>query len=155
MELEKITSFTVDHNKLLRGIYMSRVDGDVVTYDVRMKVPNKGDYLSNPTMHTIEHIVATFVRNSQYKDSIIYFGPMGCRTGFYLLVRDKISNSEVINLLKDAFLFLKDFEGVIPGFSAKECGNYLEHDLKTAKIEAVEYLKVVENYSEDKLLYAK
>lgn len=155
MEFEKITSFTVDHNKLLRGIYISRIDGDVVTYDIRMKLPNKGDYLSNPTMHTIEHIVATFVRNSNYKDNIIYFGPMGCRTGFYLLVRDAVSHSEVISLLKNAFLFLKDFQGVIPGYSAKECGNYLEHDLKTAKIEANEYLKVIENYTEDMLYYEK
>ena len=150
MELKKIASFEVDHNKLLRGIYISRIDGDVVTYDIRMKVPNNNDYLPNPTMHTIEHIVATYVRSSEHKDSIIYFGPMGCRTGFYLLVRD-----EVIELLNSAFLFLKDFEGVIPGYSAKECGNYLEHDLENAKKEAQEFLKVIENYCENALFYVK
>lgn len=155
MELKKIASFEVDHNKLLRGIYISRIDGDVVTYDIRMKVPNNNDYLPNPTMHTIEHIVATYVRSSEHKDSIIYFGPMGCRTGFYLLVRDKVTHREVIELLNSAFLFLKDFEGVIPGYSAKECGNYLEHDLENAKKEAQEFLKVIENYCENNLFYVK
>ncbi len=155
MELKKIASFEVDHNKLLRGIYISRIDGDVVTYDIRMKVPNNNDYLPNPTMHTIEHIVATYVRSSEHKDSIIYFGPMGCRTGFYLLVRDKVTHREVIELLNSAFLFLKDFEGVIPGYSAKECGNYLEHDLENAKKEAQEFLKVIENYCENDLFYVK
>ena len=100
--MERIASVEVDHNKLQRGIYTSRVDGDIVTYDIRMKLPNSGNYLNNPAMHTIEHIVATFVRNRRYKDRIIYFGPMGCRTGFYLLVR-AVEPKEVITMVRDAF----------------------------------------------------
>ncbi len=150
--MERIASFEVNHDILQRGIYTSRVDGDIVTYDIRMKLPNKGNYLSNPAMHTVEHIVATFVRNSEYKDRIIYFGPMGCRTGFYLLVRD-IAPSEVISLVKAAFEFLRDFEGDIPGVSSVECGNYLEHDLSDAKREAAEYLPVLDGYTVEGLKY--
>lgn len=150
--MERIASFEVNHDVLQRGIYTSRVDGDITTYDIRMKLPNKGNYLNNPAMHTIEHIVATFVRNSQYKDRIIYFGPMGCRTGFYLLVRD-IEPQEVITLVRDAFLFLRDFEGDIPGVSSTECGNYLEHDLADARCEAAEYITVLDGYTVEQLKY--
>lgn len=150
--MERIASFEVNHDILQRGIYTSRVDGDIVTYDIRMKLPNKGNYLGNSAMHTIEHIIATFVRNSEYKDRIIYFGPMGCRTGFYLLVRD-IEPSEVITLVKAAFEFLRDFEGEVPGVSSVECGNYLEHDLSDAKREAAEYLPVLDGYTVEKLKY--
>ncbi len=150
--MDRIASFEVDHNKLQRGIYTSRVDGDIVTYDIRMKLPNSGNYLNNPAMHTIEHIVATFVRNSEFRDRIIYFGPMGCRTGFYLLVRD-IKPFDVINLVHNAFEFLKDFKGDVPGVSKIECGNYLEHDLVDAKREAVEYLPVLDGYSVEMLKY--
>lgn len=150
--MERIASFEVNHDILQRGIYTSRVDGDIVTYDIRMKLPNKGNYLSNSAMHTVEHIVATFVRNSEYKDRIIYFGPMGCRTGFYLLVRN-IEPSEVIALVKAAFEFLRDFEGEIPGVSSVECGNYLEHDLSDAKRDAAEYLPVLDGYTVEKLKY--
>lgn len=152
MKLRKIASFEVNHNCLKRGIYTSRVDGDVVTYDIRMKQPNGGNYLANGAMHTIEHIVATFVRSSEYTDNIIYFGPMGCRTGFYLLVRD-LSPETVIRLIRSAFEFLKGFAGEIPGASAVECGNYLDHDLAGAKSEAAEYLPVIENWSVEKLTY--
>ena len=150
--MDRIASFEVDHNKLQRGIYTSRVDGDIVTYDIRMKLPNSGNYLNNPAMHTIEHIVATFVRNSEFRDRIIYFGPMGCRTGFYLLVRD-IKPYDVINLVRDAFRFLTNFEGDVPGVSKIECGNYLEHDLADAKREAVEYLPVLDGYTVEMLKY--
>lgn len=150
--MERIASFEVDHNKLQRGIYTSRVDGDIVTYDIRMKLPNSGNYLNNPAMHTIEHIVATFVRNSRYKDRIIYFGPMGCRTGFYLLVR-AVEPKEVITMVRDAFEFLRDFEGDVPGVSKIECGNYLEHDLADAKREAEEYLPVLNGYTVEDLKY--
>lgn len=150
--MERIASFEVDHNKLQRGIYTSRVDGDIVTYDIRMKLPNSGNYLNNPAMHTIEHIVATFVRNSRYKDRIIYFGPMGCRTGFYLLVR-AVDPKEVITMVRDAFEFLRDFEGDVPGVSRIECGNYLEHDLADAKREAEEYLPVLNGYTVEDLKY--
>lgn len=152
MELKRIASFEVNHDVLQRGIYTSRIDGDVTTYDIRMKLPNKGVYLNNPAMHTIEHLVATFVRNSEFSDRIIYFGPMGCRTGFYLLVRD-VEPKDVILLVKAAFGFLADFEGEIPGVSSIECGNYLEHDLADAKKEAKEYLPVIENYTVEQLKY--
>lgn len=154
MELKRIASFEVNHNVLERGIYISRIDKDITTYDIRMKLPNKNDYLATAAMHTIEHIVATFVRNSAYSDRIIYFGPMGCRTGFYLLTRD-IPENEVISLIFDAFSFLAEFRGEIPGTTAIECGNYLEHDLETAKAEAKNYLPVIENYSVEQLAYKK
>ena len=154
MELKRIASFEVNHNVLERGIYISRIDKDITTYDIRMKLPNKNDYLATAAMHTIEHIVATFVRNSAYTDRIIYFGPMGCRTGFYLLTRD-IPENEVISLIFDAFSFLAEFRGEIPGTTAIECGNYLEHNLETAKAEAKNYLPVIENYSVEQLAYKK
>lgn len=152
--MERIASFEVNHNTLDRGLYISRIDGDIVTYDIRMKKPNSNNYLNNPAMHTIEHIVATFVRNSEFKDRIIYFGPMGCRTGFYLLVRD-IEPQNVIKLIYEAFEFTGRFEGDIPGVSAIECGNYLEHDLADAKREATEYLPVISGYSVEQLEYSK
>lgn len=152
MELRKIASFQVNHDVLQRGIYTSRIDGDVTTYDIRMKLPNKGNYLNNPAMHTIEHLVATYVRSSEYSDRIIYFGPMGCRTGFYLLVRD-IAPEEVISLVEAAFSFLADYAGEIPGVSSVECGNYLEHDLADAKKEARAYLPVLQNYTVEMLKY--
>ena len=154
MELKRIASFEVNHNVLERGIYISRIDKDITTYDIRMKLPNKNDYLATAAMHTIEHIVATFTRNSKYSENIIYFGPMGCRTGFYLLTRD-IPENEVISLIFDAFSFLAEFRGEIPGTTAIECGNYLEHDLETAKAEAKNYLPVIENYSVEQLAYKK
>ena len=151
--METIASFKINHDVLERGIYISRIDRDVVTYDLRMKVPNKGDYLSNGAMHTIEHIVATFARNGQHSDNVIYVGPMGCRTGFYLLVRDAVSRIEVIDLVKDAFSFVAEFEGEIPGAKQRECGNYLEHDLCTAKREASEFLKVIESWTPENMKY--
>lgn len=151
--MERIASFTVNHNTLQRGIYTSRIDGDITTYDIRMKLPNGGDYLETPAMHTIEHLFATFVRNSKFKDEIIYFGPMGCRTGFYFLVR-KVSPEDVISLVQDSLKFISEFEGEIPGVSKIECGNYLEHDLIGAKKECKEMLSVVKNYNVEMLTYA-
>lgn len=151
--MERIASFTVNHNTLQRGIYTSRIDGDITTYDIRMKLPNGGDYLETPAMHTIEHLFATFVRNSNFKDEIIYFGPMGCRTGFYFLVR-KVSPEDVISLVQDSLKFISEFEGEIPGVSKIECGNYLEHDLIGAKKECKEMLSVVKNYNVEMLTYA-
>ena len=144
--MNKIESFKINHDVLERGTYVSRIDGDIVTYDIRVKKPNGGDYLAPATMHTIEHIFATFVRNSKYSDSVIYFGPMGCRTGFYLLMREDVSKEEVIILIKDAFSFIKDFEGEIPGNSRIECGNYLEHDIVGAKKEAAEMTEVLKGW---------
>ena len=131
--MKKIASFTVNHDLLERGMYVSRIDGDVVTYDVRMKLPNGGDYLSPSAAHTIEHIFATYARNSQWADDVIYVGPMGCRTGFYVLLRDKVSYADAITLTKNAFAMVRDFEGDIPGNKKEECGNYLDHDLAGAK----------------------
>ena len=141
--MKKILSFTINHDTLERGLYVSRIDGDVITYDIRMKKPNGGDYLENPAMHTIEHIFATYARNSAYSDSVVYFGPMGCRTGFYLLMRDTVSKESVLKLAIEAFAFIADFTGEIPGNKREECGNYLEHDLTGAKAEAKEMLKVL------------
>ena len=150
--MNKIASFEVNHLTLQPGIYTSRIDGDITTYDIRMKKPNNGDFLDTAAMHTVEHIVATFVRNSVLSDQIIYFGPMGCRTGFYLLVRD-IKPADVIKLIIDAFSFLADFNDVIPGTTAIECGNYLEHNLDIAKNEAKNYLNIIKSYTVDELKY--
>lgn len=154
MELKKIASFEVDHTCLERGMYTSRIDGDVVTYDLRLKKPNGGDYLEPKAMHTAEHVIATYVRSSKYSEKIIYFGPMGCRTGFYLLVRD-MEPETAIELVKRAFYFLAQFEGEIPGNTAVECGNYLEHDLAGAKREAKDYVAVVENWQVADLNYKR
>ncbi|NLG93377.1 MAG: S-ribosylhomocysteine lyase [Clostridiales bacterium] len=150
--MEKIASFCVDHNKLLPGIYISRIDGDIVTYDIRMRKPNVPPFLENAALHTIEHLFATFSRNGKFKEQVIYFGPMGCRTGFYFLVRN-MNSMDVIQLIKDAFAFIADFEGEIPGASAVECGNYLEHDLEGAKKDAREFLPIIEGWSEENLRY--
>lgn len=151
--MERIASFSIDHDKLQKGIYTSRVDGDVVTYDIRMKRPNMGDYLPNGALHTFEHLFATYARNSEFEDSVIYIGPMGCRTGFYLLLRDDVNKSDVLKLVKDSFEFIKDFEGEIPGAKRKECGNYLEHDLASAKVAAIDMLEVLKDWNEAKFNY--
>lgn len=151
--MKTIASFTVDHDKLEKGMYISRIDGDAVTYDIRMKKPNNGDYLSNGALHTFEHLFATYARNSEYTDNVIYVGPMGCRTGFYLILRDKVSYDQAIRLVQDSFRFVAGFTGKIPGSERKECGNYLEHDLEGAKAVAEDMLKVLEGYSPEKLNY--
>ena len=152
--MEKIASFSVDHDKLEKGMYISRIDGDVVTYDIRMKKPNGGDYLGNGELHTFEHLFATYARNSEYKDAVIYVGPMGCRTGFYLLLRDSVSGSEAIDLVRESFAFISTFEGEIPGAKRKECGNYLEHDLPGARETAVDMLHVLRDWTEERLAYS-
>ncbi len=144
--MEKIASFTIDHTILPRGMYVSRVDGDVVTYDIRMRRPNVEEVLTNGSIHTIEHLFATYVRNSKFTDNIIYFGPMGCRTGCYFLTRG-MDGQDVINLTREAFRFIADYEGEIPGVSAVECGNYRDHDLVQAKIDAKEMVEVLTNYT--------
>lgn len=151
--MKKIASFTVDHDKLEKGMYISRIDGDAVTYDIRMKKPNGGDYLSNGALHTFEHLFATFVRNGRYSDRVIYVGPMGCRTGFYMILRDSVSGTEAIELVKSCFKFIADFTGEIPGSKRKECGNYLEHDLDGAKSAARDMLFVLENWQTENLKY--
>ena len=151
--MKRIASFEVDHDRLEKGVYISRVDGDAVTYDVRMKKPNGGDYLGTGELHTIEHLFATFARNSRFADSVLYVGPMGCRTGFYLLLRDSVTGKEAVDLVRESMAFIRDFEGRIPGSSRKECGNYLEHDLPAAKKTAEDMLRVLEGWSEEKLSY--
>ena len=151
--MERIASFSVNHDKLEKGIYVSRIDGDVISYDVRMKKPNGGDYLENPAMHTFEHLFATYARNSVFSDSVIYVGPMGCRTGFYLLMRDGVKKCDVIELVKQSFEFVKNFEGEIPGSKREECGNYKEHDLKGAKAVAEDMLGVLADWTEEKMKY--
>lgn len=153
--MERIASFTVNHDKLEKGMYISRVDGDVITYDIRMKKPNDGDYFANPEMHTFEHLFATYARNSKYKDSVIYVGPMGCRTGFYLLLRDKVSSDDAIKLVKESFDFISKFDGEIPGSKKEECGNYKEHDLNGTKKVALDMIEVLKNWSKEKLTYEK
>ncbi|MBR2545760.1 MAG: S-ribosylhomocysteine lyase [Erysipelotrichaceae bacterium] len=151
--MKKIASFTVNHDILEKGMYISRVDGDVVTYDVRMKKPNQGDYLSTGGMHSIEHLFATYARNSEWTDDVIYVGPMGCRTGFYLLVRDKMSHKEAIELVRQSMLFIVSFDGEMPGGKREECGNYLDHDVPEAKAVAADMLTVLENWTEEDLKY--
>ena len=151
--MKTIASFTVDHDKLKKGMYISRQDGDAITYDIRMKVPNGGEYLSNGALHTFEHLFATYARNSELSDSVIYVGPMGCRTGFYLILRDTVSGEAAIELVKRSFRFVADFSGKIPGSERKECGNYLEHDLDGAKAVAEDMLAVLENYQVKNLSY--
>lgn len=151
--MERIKSFTVNHDVLTPGIYISRIDGDIVTYDIRVKKPNGGDYLANGAMHTIEHIFATFVRNSKFGGDVIYFGPMGCRTGFYLLLRSGVSTAEAVALIKEAFAFIAEFKGEIPGNTRIECGNYLEHDLDGATAEARAMNAVIKNWTENDLEY--
>lgn len=151
--MKKIASFTVNHDILQKGIYTSRVDGDVVTYDIRMKKPNNGDFLTDGAMHTIEHLFATYARNSVFADSIIYVGPMGCRTGFYFLVRDTMAQQDAIALVKDAMAFIVDFTGDIPGNTSIECGNYLDHDIEGAKAVARDMCQVLQNWSPEDLKY--
>ena len=133
--MERIASFCVDHTKLDRGMYLSRQDGDVLTWDIRMKRPNHGDYLSTGAAHTLEHLFATYARNSAFQDSVIYVGPMGCRTGFYLLTRG-LTPAEALELTVESFRFMAGFEGAVPGASEVECGNYRDMDLPAAKAEA-------------------
>lgn len=153
--MKKIASFTVDHDRLEKGLYVSRIDGDAVTYDIRMKKPNGGDYLKNAELHTFEHLFATYARNSEYSDSVIYVGPMGCRTGFYLVMRDSVGRGGVISLIKDSFAFIASFEGEIPGAKRKECGNYLEHDLDGAKRVARDMIEVLKDWTPEKMEYVK
>ena len=141
-KIQKITSFTVDHDKIAEGIYISRIDGDVVTYDLRTRIPNAGDYMDNLTMHSLEHMFATYIRNSEIGDRVLYFGPMGCRTGFYLLVRE-LPNEVVLAAVKQTLTKIVEHTGEMFGASQKECGNYRELSLAAAKVEAVRYLSAL------------
>ena len=142
--MEKIKSFQVDHRRLNIGIYISRIDGDCVTYDLRFCKPNMGVILDNSTIHTTEHMLATFLRNSQIADDVVYFGPMGCQTGFYLIVRDDIDQNAVMEALKWALKKTLDYDGEVFGNSEIECGNYINLDLARAKRACGAYLCTLE-----------
>ncbi len=146
--MKRITSFTVDHDYIGKGIYISRIDGDITTYDMRTRVPNAGDYMDNLTMHSLEHMFATYIRNSAIGESVIYFGPMGCRTGFYLLVRD-IAPDVVLEEVMLTLENIWEHKGEMFGASRKECGNYRELSLDAAKKEAREYLEVLRSKDND------
>lgn len=140
--MNKIASFTVNHDKIVEGIYVSRIDDDITTYDMRMRKPNMGDYIDNLTMHSLEHMFATYVRNSNYGENIIYFGPMGCQTGFYLLTRN-LGNDIVLGLVKDVLSKIINHNGEIFGNTREECGNYRNLNLESAQIEAKRYLNIL------------
>lgn len=150
--MKKIPSFQIDHTILEKGIYISRIDDDITTYDIRMRAPNREPVMTNASMHTIEHLFATYVRNTEFGDNIIYFGPMGCRTGFYFLTRS-LSDSYCIQLIKDAFAFIADFWGSIPGAAMSECGNCRDHNLLQAKEDAKQFLEIIQDWTKDDLKY--
>lgn len=143
--MKKIKSFSIDHRKLTENVYISRVDGDIVTYDMRFCKPNTGTVLSNSEIHTTEHMLATFARNSDIADDVIYFGPMGCQTGFYLLIRNRVSSERVLELIKDILQKTIDHDGEVFGASETECGNYRNLDLCAAKKICGEYLDKIKN----------
>lgn len=156
--MEKITSFTIDHLKLQPGLYVSRKDpvgGTLVTtFDIRMTGPNDEPVMNTAEMHAIEHLAATFLRNhKEYQDNILYFGPMGCRTGFYLLLIGDYRSEDILPLMTELFTFIKDFEGEIPGASAKDCGNYLDMNLPMAKYLARKYVSLLTNIIPERLVY--
>lgn len=159
--MEKIASFTVNHLTLLPGIYVSRKDHVgtevVTTFDLRMTRPNFEPVMNTAEIHTLEHLGATFLRNhTEYKDKVIYFGPMGCRTGFYLLLAGDYDSKDIVSLIKEMFLFMKDFEGEVPGAAARDCGNYLDMNLGMAQYVATKYYEeVLCNISDERLTYAE
>ena len=159
--MDKIPSFTIDHCRLLRGIYVSRKDavgGEVVTtFDIRMKEPNREPVLGQGAIHTIEHLAATFLRNHPvWKERIIYWGPMGCLTGNYFLVRGDYSSADILPLMKETFAFIAGYEGEIPGAAPRDCGNWKLHDLEDARREARKYLEeVLDHAGVDNLVYPK
>ena len=157
--MERIASFQVDHIRLNRGIYVSRIDeinGNYLTsFDIRMKLPNREPVINIAELHTMEHLGATFLRNhSVWKEKIVYFGPMGCRTGFYLILKGKLESKDIIELMKELYKFMAEFKGDIPGATAIECGNYLDQNLPMANYEAKKYLEeTLQNLGEENLNY--
>ena len=152
--MDRIASFTVDHTVLVPGLYLSRRDGNVVTFDLRFKKPNTGDLLTNSQMHSVEHLVATLLRNSAHKDAVIYFGPMGCQTGFYFLFDGaRLSDARAIALLQDVFARAAGYDGPMPGCSAAECGNYRNLDLEEGRACCAWYSGVIAPWTEEKLAY--
>ena len=156
--MEKITSFTIDHIRLQPGLYVSRKDpvGEetVTTFDLRLTSPNEEPVMNTAEMHTIEHLAATYLRNEPvWKDKVLYFGPMGCRTGFYLLLKGDYESRDVVALVKDCFAFIRDYRDEVPGASAKDCGNYLDMNLPMANYWGKRYAALLENITDDRLNY--
>ena len=156
--MEKITSFTIDHIKLQPGLYVSRKDKvgseTVTTFDLRLTKPNDEPVMNTAEVHTIEHLAATYLRNDeQWQDKVIYFGPMGCRTGFYLLLAGDYESRDVVELVLNCFRFVRDFCGEVPGASAKDCGNYLDMNLPMANYWGAKYATLLENIDEGRLVY--
>ena len=156
--MEKITSFTIDHLRLQPGLYVSRVDKigaeTVTTFDLRLTRPNDEPVMNTAEVHTIEHLAATFLRNEPaWKDRVLYFGPMGCRTGFYLLLSGTLTSREVLPLVTECFRFIRDYRGEVPGACAKDCGNYLDMNLGMANYWGKKYTRLLENITEDRLVY--
>ena len=140
--MRRIASFSVNHDKISEGIYISRIDGDITTYDMRMRKPNMGDYIDNLTIHSLEHMFATYVRNSNIGENVIYFGPMGCQTGFYLLTRD-VDNNTVLKAVKDVLSKIINHDGEMFGNTREECGNYRNLNLDAARLESKRYLDIL------------
>ena len=156
--MEKITSFTIDHIKLQPGLYVSRKDKvgaeTVTTFDLRLTSPNEEPVLNTAEAHTIEHLAATYLRNEpNWKEKVLYFGPMGCRTGFYLLLSGEYDSSQTLPLVLDCFRFIRDYRGEVPGASAKDCGNYLDMNLPMANYWGGRYAALLENITPDRLAY--
>ena len=152
--MARIASFQVDHTKLQPGMYLSRRDGDITTFDLRFKKPNTGDLLSHAEMHSVEHVAATLFRNSAAKDAVIYFGPMGCQTGFYFLFDSRrLTDSQAVDLVKEVFAAGAAWEGPMPGKSAAECGNYINLDVCLARAQCAFYSEVIQNWTVDQLSY--
>ncbi len=156
--MKKIPSFTINHEKLLRGIYVSRKDmvGDevITTFDIRMKEPNREPVMGAPELHTIEHLAATYLRNdAEWKDRVIYWGPMGCQTGNYLLLKGDLQSRDIVELMKRTFRFIATFEGEVPGATARDCGNHLLMNLPMARYEAKRYLELLDHITDANLTY--
>ena len=158
--MERIASFSVDHLLLEPGVYVSRIDRDpatgaaVTTFDLRLTTPNKEPVMNTAECHTIEHLGATYLRNDPaWKERVLYFGPMGCRTGFYLLLAGSVTSAEALPLVTDCFRFIRDYRGQVPGASPKDCGNYLDINLSMANYWADRYVSVLENITPDRLHY--
>lgn len=156
--MEKITSFTIDHLRLLPGLYVSRKDRvgqeTVTTFDLRLTRPNFEPVMNTAEVHTIEHLAATYLRNDpQWKERVLYFGPMGCRTGFYLLLAGDFSSREVLPLVLDCFRFIRDYRGEVPGACAKDCGNFLDMNLNMANYYGARYVELLEHITPEQLEY--
>ena len=156
--MEKITSFTIDHIKLQPGLYVSRKDAvgteTVTTFDLRLTSPNEEPVMNTAEMHTMEHLAATYLRNEPiWKERVLYFGPMGCRTGFYLLLKGDLTSRQALPLVLDCFRFIANYTGEVPGASAKDCGNYLDMNLPMANYWGAKYAALLENIPEDRLVY--